>query len=892
MPEDARFYNRLKRLKQGKISKEEAELEIVNVYEKGILSLLETPKPKEEEPYLVMILNNDKEFYNCYIDHAQRVPIVLNNMPFQKQDNDSVGVALKSFVFENKDLPCPSYEKVEERMRKTEKYRKNLKQILSKIEKINPSVFKEILKRFSEKSAERLKNLNPDYYKESSKYFSNLKSLINIDYDSYYEFLYQDYIWILCSFIKYFTNLEMKIELLKEDKSKTILIFYGSQSTYKLLGEFIGYDLQIKPYAFKYAKFFSSNKKHYDTTVDDAFNRTAKQKLLGKPQFPNPQFCELDLKSKTLFPPFYPYKKEKEDKYRKYEKNDDYHDCINDPDFSQNGLGCEDDSSIFRNIDKLRVIDGTLKELFHYSMLQKVGLLNQVIYKRNYLSYGEKLSNEILFYDSTKMFTRKHEMNLINTIRNYYGEYLSFYFLWVMYFCKWTAFPSVIGIIVFSISVEPPSELKDSSVETIKGFSLRYYDIMLIIMCIMITVWASIFLKSWKQREKMFAYIWGMENYEKKELVDANFKPNKKVEFVFGENILTVSAWSANSRKFVSFLFMVIIVIIRVLSVLVIFSFKRKEKVQNFRTNIIYGVITGVFNKIMSMTYDYLAKKLSLWENYEKYSQQQNSLAVKLILFEFVNNYSNLLYIAFVKPIYKEECLYNNCFKELEIQLYILLLINFSFNLYEIFAPLLYYRFQIRKYRKSALLQPIQHSLDHQLLCVGYRTLIYEYNERIINFGFICLFSVFAPLTPMFVLMLTYLENYVDLYKLFNLVRVEFIDGANGIEIYNSIFKTFYFVGMITSIALILLSRGDLMTLDVFIKQDLFKNSDFISRFLVFVIVENVILLFNKFIIINLQPFWFEHLDELKSIYYKKYYILDREHLPHVKNRLENNLKN
>ena len=113
-----------------------------------------------------------------------------------------------------------------------------------------------------------------------------------------------------------------------------------------------------------------------------------------------------------------------------------------------------------------------------------------------------------------------------------------------------------------------------------------------------------------------------------------------------------------------------------------------------------------------------------------------------------------------------------NCYFELEIQLYLLLLINFSINLYEIFYPILMYFFN-KKQQKIKF-----GSIQNQILLTNYETLIYDFNERIISFGFVCLFSVAAPLTPIFVLILTFFENFVDIYKFSNFFYVESISGA------------------------------------------------------------------------------------------------------------------
>jgi hypothetical protein len=176
-------------------------------------------------------------------------------------------------------------------------------------------------------------------------------------------------------------------------------------------------------------------------------------------------------------------------------------------------------------------------------------------------------------------------------------------------------------------------------------------------------------------------------------------------------------------------------------------------------------------------------------------------------------------------------------------------------------------------------------SITHQILLSNYETLVYDYNERVISFGFVCLFSVAAPLTPVFVLVLTFLENFVDLFKFTNLVYVESIDGADGIDIYNKVLKVFYFIGMLNSVALVLFSNPHLInpkgyeSVNVF---EILKNNDFLAKFVIFAIVENLILVGMIIIDGDFLPFWFKNVEEFKSVYAKKFFNRDNENLPHL----------
>ena len=900
---------------------------LMSLYPKKIYSLFEENKKTGNDVYVMMILNCDEKFHKKYVKSltAERISINAVPMPIDsscdeaelRSENSKENIKVTySDDKKNKNVPL---EAIYMAMMETQKFTNLIKEILSEISKSNETLIDTFLDRYARDKSDQLRYEYPEYYDKCYQIYSsynksntssgmrlNSMSMSSEDsyaassdkeniWDFYTEFEYEDYIIILCRFIRYFTELTINIELNDEEK-KVMLRIFGDDSVYEKIAKFFGYELQLKPYAYKYDFYMKSfkNKKEKrndsntainnvdDSNMDLSFNYTesllsssssSKKRLL----YPLRQFRNLDINNPLHFPPYRPYDTNRKDKFRLYEHSDEYHDCNNDPDFSNET--CSHPVSIFRNIDKLRLITRAMEQVFKLSTLEKVGLLNMLVYKRNYSSYGDKLSVDYLLHNNTKMCVTKNTNEIINTVRNFYGEHIAFYFLWVSSFCKWMIIPSIIGVILFIIIIQEPMSL-DGTVETIKKLTLDYYDISLIISCVLNTMWATVFLKAWKQKEKMFRFIWGMENYEKNEPTDAAFKPNKTMKFCFGATINTVTTTSYMFRKTISFLILAVILLIRVSIVYYTFSLKAEGE-QSIERNIIVASISGVIIKIMSIIYEYCARALSKWENYEKYSQQQNALAFKLILFEFVNNYGNLYYIAFIKPMRKESCLYSNCFKELEIQLYILLLINFSFNLYEIGYPLIRLKLRLRSYKKHNALTPMIHSVHYQLNCEGYKTLIYEYNERLISFGFVVLFSVAAPLTPFFVCILTYLENYVDLYKIFNLLRVELIEGSSGIEIYNFVFKGIYFIGMLTSTALILFSNKHIVDIKEYADPNLLKNTDFISKFLIFAIVENVILVINK-VNLHSEPNWFQHLEELKSIYYKKYYNRDKKNLPHL----------
>ena len=129
--------------------------------------------------------------------------------------------------------------------------------------------------------------------------------------------------------------------------------------------------------------------------------------------------------------------------------------------------------------------------------------------------------------------------------------------------------------------------------------------------------------------------------------------------------------------------------------------------------------------------------------------------------------------------------------------------------------------------------------------------MIYEYNKVIFLFGYVCLFSVTAPLTPLLVILLLWTENNTDLLKMFFYVRIENLEQAIGIGIYNSLMRVLSFIGMITNIGVVLFSKQLKLGDDLFYKIAIFLC--------------------------------IAHLPELKELYDTKYFRRTKANLPHLK---------
>ena len=486
-------------------------------------------------------------------------------------------------------------------------------------------------------------------------------------------------------------------------------------------------------------------------------------------------------------------------------------------------------------------------------------------------------------------------MDVVNTFRNFYSEYVSFYFLWLIHLIHWIVFPIILGLILHSLLLS--NYIKKMTIYNDNEIRIDLKDIILLGFSGLIIIFSDLFQKTWMQKEKMFCYIWGMENFLNNE-PNNDFKSDQNIDFLFGTKIKVMKRKKFIFRNIISYLILGIVIIIRLISIHFLFYLQRKWNDEyQIKGKLGYAVVSGGISLLMSQIYKFLSNKLSYWENHKNLINQFNSLTFKVFLFEFFNNYATILYIAFYKPyldiihntnnnIINSDSEKFNYFSEIQIHLYVLLLINIGENLASFGMPLAYYLYQTRfKNNNKLVSKDKNYTIKYQMSCFKYDNLLIEYMQKIILFGYINLFLVAVPLCPIFIILILILEYILDAYKLSNFIYITSIGGAKGIEVYNTIIKIISFIGIMSNGGLILFTKQYQDNNNTFRNFNLTELSGIMrSPIGIFALFENVILFFTSFISINIEPKWFKHLEKYKSIYLEKYYNREKKKLPHLLN--------
>ena len=863
-------------------------------YPNGIIDLINADKPKENEPQIILLFNAPLWFCKRYgVRQPEDSKKSLFNLNLIKEIGDLFKLAInkdkKNIIFEEEnelstgilelnDMKTINEEKAENevkaRIELTEKVSEILLNIFENFDSLTEDLITSLIEKYEFDKREKLIRENPENFERLNKIYQKLKC---DDEEEFSSLDYEDLILIIARIIKYYTKLNIYIDFTFLEKT-AIMSIWGSERQLDNLAERMKYQLKLKDYALKFQKVFNMiNDRtkgletkneiiyHHGTAgVDD--DRTI---LIGKDWIPL-KYHYMHVKNVLDFAPTKSFHKIKEEKYQRYEPNDDYHEC--NIQFDSDEI-CDKGCSKYRNIDKIRIIYNFVDQLLKIKDLTEYGVLNYILFKRNNIDYQEKLTLQNLIIKPLNIYNKTNTNDFIYTVRNFFGEEIAYYFLWLTNYIKWLIFPSILGII-FAVTYQIVNKGEQA-----------HNPILSLIMCAFFFLWGKAFIYQWNQKEQLYNYIWGTENYKKSQLDQESFVPDGYIPLLIGHKAPYVNKYKKYFRIFVSYIFIFFMMCIVFGFINLIFTIKTfLIKRYPTRTTEI-GILIGFFNTIqinfMSGFYQGIAKYFNDKENHRKETDSKNALALKLIIYDFINSYYSIFYIGFIKrsSIFGRKpgkCNgfrgNDSCSEEIKIQLYTIVFIKFIFDFWELGRPILKQKGKIFRLKEKLSKDDIKpYSLEHQMICNEYNVVLFEYSEMIINIGYVFLFAGIAPLVPVFIFLLGYIERSFDTYKIFFLERVGIINQSNGIEIYNTIFKTFIYLGLISNAAFVFFADNYFLP-----EKTTYEKVNFYCLFVFVVFLMSTVLFWN------ILPPWFQYLEDIKELYLKKYYERDNNNLPHL----------
>lgn len=423
-------------------------------------------------------------------------------------------------------------------------------------------------------------------------------------------------------------------------------------------------------------------------------------------------------------------------------------------------------------------------------------------------------------------------------IRNYFGEKIALYFGWLGLLTMSLVIPMLLGLAIFlwglSVAIrDNPLGEKDentTSTSTLTAWAKNAFDndatpFFALIICL----WGTFFLERWKRTNARLSYQWDVDTFEEQE-------PNRpqyygtviKKDPVTGEDISVYPALRRVFKMMGSFgvmLFMICLVLASVVAVIIyrviarVDLFQSRGEAGQLIASVTSTFLNTVSIMIMGKIYQKLAVYLTDWENHRTQTSYEDALILKLFGFQFVNSYTSLFYIAFFRQgtkesgvigkgeNYSDECGENNdCMSLLSLQVAMLMIMKPLPKLFsDVIKPWL-----VSLWRRKCCSNRVSVSGEITVSVEDYLErernkaelgdfTLSEYNEKVLQYGFLMLFAAAFPLAPLIALLTNAIDMKVDARRLLWTNRRPVAFRAEDIGTWYSILEFLNVAGVVTN---------------------------------------------------------------------------------------------
>ncbi|KAH1011948.1 hypothetical protein HUJ04_001214 [Dendroctonus ponderosae] len=498
-------------------------------------------------------------------------------------------------------------------------------------------------------------------------------------------------------------------------------------------------------------------------------------------------------------------------------------------------------------------------------------------------SDGSVLHRRLLYLEWAN-FGKMLKRQPLNLVRTYFGDKIGLYFCWLGFYTKMLISPAIVGTLCFMYGVLT-MDSKDNTatheicdpkgpgnitlcplcdkactytklVDSCKFAKLTYLfdNPATVFFAIFMSLWATVFLELWRRKQSVIQWEWDLQGTEQDEEPRPEFETSVKT---FRTNPVTreKEPYLPTSQKVFRMVitgsavfFMLFVVLAAVLGTiiyrlsLVTIIYGSQNLFLKNHAKIVTSVTAALINLIfiMSLTRGYhrLAIYLTNLESPRTTTEFEDSYTFKIFLFEFMNFYSSLIYIAFFKVPTQEPteellkhsdfqgrffdypgdtisrkseffrvkgdiCDPAGCLSELCIQLAIIMIGKQMLNNFvEIFNPKFYNWWRYRSHRSNTKDLSRKHTRweeDYHLQDPGRLALFDEYLEMILQYGFVTLFVAAFPLAPLCALINNVAEIRLDAYKMVTQARRPLAERVEDIGAWYGILKAITYAAVVSN---------------------------------------------------------------------------------------------
>lgn len=385
----------------------------------------------------------------------------------------------------------------------------------------------------------------------------------------------------------------------------------------------------------------------------------------------------------------------------------------------------------------------------------------------------------------------------LDQVKDYLGEKIGLYFALLGHYTSWLGPLSILGVIM-SI---------DQLLEWNLDATLAPY------FSVFVSFWAVLMLEFWKRKEARLAMRWGMSEFEAIENDRPEFKGDTMVSFIDGSPMTYYPPEDYVQLMFVANTLVVGMVALAIALIAGIFVLEVNWDASYSTFLSTYGSYLASFMlslEIQVMNFFY--RKVAVWtterENHRTDTVFEDTLIAKLAIFQFVNSYASLFYIAFIQPFTWSGCPYSSCLDSLCQSLAIIFCTRLVIaNTVEIYLPRFKMKQKMKEEREGVSDDVLFSEAELEFTLEGYDEMmgpLGDMSEIAIQFGYVTLFVVSFPIAPLLAYISNCVEIRVDAVKILYQHRRPFPRGTQDIGTWQMVWTAVATVAVASNAALIL----------------------------------------------------------------------------------------
>eukprot|EP00656_Telonema_subtile_P014834 TRINITY_DN17676_c0_g1_i3.p1 TRINITY_DN17676_c0_g1~~TRINITY_DN17676_c0_g1_i3.p1 ORF type:complete len:545 (+),score=179.80 TRINITY_DN17676_c0_g1_i3:143-1777(+) len=397
-------------------------------------------------------------------------------------------------------------------------------------------------------------------------------------------------------------------------------------------------------------------------------------------------------------------------------------------------------------------------------------------------------------------------------------------------YTRWLVLPSVAGMVCFLV------QIFEGSYDT-KGAIVAY--------ALFTCFWSTLFLEAWKREQITLAHRWGTMGIEDVETVRPEFIEVAEAK----KNPYTAEPewFYPTEKRRVKYLItygIPVLMMLMVCGVVLVVFYMRYWLESHGHPGAIAGVANGIVIAIFNAINRVVGVRLTDLEHHRTDTEYSDSLIAKSFIFQFVNNYAPLYLVAFIKANsesfglidYLGECkcrdfqglngkdsstcvqgdLYGtdascvcqvpSCIDELAVLLLTIFGVQLTIgNLVEFFLPwfLAKFRLQAEEAGMDNLKEMTEAEYESKLEEYDALEGFDDYNEMVIQFGFISLFAPSFPLVALMGLVNNAVELRSDSNKLVQVFQRPMARLVEDIGTWETILDLMTYISVATNVGLV-----------------------------------------------------------------------------------------